>query len=612
MKIFKPLLLIFTLGLIACEAPPTISGTCTQENDGMYHCQASNGAVIIWPNPIPTGSPIPQGAPSTTPSVAASASPTPLASPLPVQTPDPSPTPSPLPSSPQVEKSPAIPTPPPVTQGAYDDPTCSGVNLGGWKQDADGWTVLPNGKALGAHVVCVTLSGTGNDPLCTQYVKTLKAGTDLLRHGQGDQLLLHRGETFGAIDTKNFGGKSMAEPMVLGAYGAGPRPVVKAGLYLGTWVSNLIVQSLDFQDTRSTTGITVQGNWTDATKIPIQNLLFEDLRIQNFKEGLTINPGQNVLAAKNIVIRRTQILDNYAPDKSQGLYAENIKGLLLEENTFHHNGFANRGAGGGLGGNIFSHNMYLQTRSQCLVVRGNISAEAASHGLQQRSGGVLENNFFIRNPLHVSYALVGGGSVDAKHIDPGVVGRVVGNAMIESVDINPTLPRGYGLQMGNIRKALIQDNLIQGYTPGPKNYSVGLDINAGMGIGIHNVTMKNVRVSGFVTPMQKGGSGWGAVVLKKDGSVTNPAGKLLITAAASGIPPQPQDQSISDSGFDSSGVQQLTKPANLNLGAYLGQPQLTGDQAFNQFITSARNQSKGSWDPKFTGTQVAKYFVGAK
>src|SRR4051812_41838799 len=60
-------------------------------------------------------------------------------------------------------------------------------------------------------------------------VSTIRRGQALLRNGQGDRLLLKRGDTFAeALGNWNKSGKSPDEPLVIGAYGEGPRPKITA------------------------------------------------------------------------------------------------------------------------------------------------------------------------------------------------------------------------------------------------------------------------------------------------------------------------------------------------------------------------------------------------
>lgn len=503
-----------------------------------------------------------------------------------------------------------LPPPPRPAAGTpidFSDSSCVGVTMGGWTEDSQGWTVIPKALPLGGREIYVSAKQTGTDNLALQkyYVKTWADGAKLLRKNYPDQIYLNRGETFPLLMSSSLSGKSVQAPMVVAAYGTGERPVIQGGVYLSGSTSNLILQSLDLQGSHGPTevGLSIQGAVGVSSALP-GNVLVEDVRIQNFSNGITWNPGvsgSGVIATQNLTLRRSQMLDNQTSGKSQGVYVENVRGLLLEDNVVDHNGNSD----------IFSHNMYLQAENECLIVRNNISSRAGSHGLQQRAGGVMQNNFFVRDPIGASWGLVNGGSVQLKHLKPGVTGQILNNVVYESTDISAATPRGYGFQIGNAKALQIQNNLLSGYVPlQPKNYSVAYDFDASMGIGIHNGVTLADPAFGYAVLQAKAGLGWGAVIVLSDGTVTDTGGKVLITSTNSGLRPLPGKISILDSGVDLSGITKLTTAPALTLATYLGNPKLTSQQAFDQFITAARAQSRMNWNSKWTGLAVSQYFLG--
>jgi hypothetical protein len=115
----------------------------------------------------------------------------------------------------------------------------------------------------------------------------------------------------------------------------------------------------------------------------------------------------------------------------QGVYASGCDGLLLEENVFDHNGW--HPAVPGAAPNIFRHNLYLSAANTDVDVRGNAIANAASHGLQLRGGGVVEDNLFLDNALHCLLA--------------GASGAFRRNVVLGGRDIDATNPRGFGLTL---------------------------------------------------------------------------------------------------------------------------------------------------------------------
>ena len=122
---------------------------------------------------------------------------------------------------------------------------------------------------------------------------------------------------------------------------------------------------------------------------------------------------------------------------SQGVYTSNVRGILIEENVLDHNGHNPDIAGAEP--TIFNHNLYIQTDSDDLVVRGNIIARAASNGLQARPGGIVEDNLFLDNSIAMFIAGDGGSALD------NVVLHGSTNELLPDGN-----PRAWGIDMKNI------------------------------------------------------------------------------------------------------------------------------------------------------------------
>lgn len=253
----------------------------------------------------------------------ATPTPTPLPSPSPSPLPSPSPiviSPSPSPSVvPSPKPTPVVvpsPSPSPAVNLQGEDESCQGLTLKRWPQDAQGWTILSTPSKT------ILVSATGP-------VKTLAAGLALLEKGKHQALLLKRGETFDgvALDSK-LSGLDPDHLMVIGAYGTGPRPklVFKGteGLVVSSAGSNVAFLDLDLDGYKSTAhaGIrTVQNSG--------MNVLIEGVRIAGFQNGIAADyqsPDEKP-AFTNLVIRRSQIIDNYPKDSghSQGIYVAKAK-----------------------------------------------------------------------------------------------------------------------------------------------------------------------------------------------------------------------------------------------------------------------------------------------
>ncbi|HYO53184.1 hypothetical protein [Archangium sp.] len=438
----------------------------------------------------------------------------------------------------------------------YEDLSCQGVTVGGWTRDTNGWTVFPDPQAIGGRKVYVSnpVTGTSDPTNGIYYVSTLADGLLLMRKGYPDALYLARGQEFsGTIAASRLGGASITQPMVIRSYGTGVRPVLNGRIDFGSSsVSNLAFVDLDVQGDGTGYGVWWARTHTAGQPPGSRNILFENTRFQRFQSGLSIQSRQDsytpAIFFENITLRRSQVLDNWGNSHSQGIYAEGIQGLSIEESVFDHNGFLDRNNPTyDLSATIFAHNMYLHSSNKCLRVIGTVSANAASHGLQARAGGVVQDNFFVRNPLAVTWGLVNGDAVTNNLIPAGLSGSIVGNVVWESTDINSATPRDGGIEIGNALKLLVQNNVAAHHLRG-NVAGTGLILSARMGIGLHNMLIEGNSVHNLARAFEFYGNGWGPVTVRTDGSVADPSGNTLITADASGLAPRGSSLSISDTG----------------------------------------------------------------
>lgn len=362
---------------------------------------------------------------------------------------------------------------------------------GGWEQmEALGARLLlsvsvaPNGYTLiqpsaDSRVIYVS-SSQGNDAntgtSANSPVKTIAMGKSLLRYGMPDQLLLKRGDTFNeSFGTVRLTGRSATEPQVIGAYGTGARPIIASGTATGIMTSYfgpvdapvytsdyLAIVGLDFYadgrdpsragaDLTSTpTGIylTTNSHW----------MLVEDCMVRGFKDNVVIGAGTNT------VFRRNVIVDAFATNAhAQGMYIYGSTGTVLEENVFDHNGW--REGVPGAEQTIFNHNVYVAGTNGPVTVRGNIFANASSHGLQDRSGGDVIGNLFYNNAIGMSFGVVNGDTAAAG----GVSGRIEGNVFVGDHAIAGAA-RGWAIEVGNTKSkaagggTVITGNIITGDT----------------------------------------------------------------------------------------------------------------------------------------------------
>ncbi|HEX8915020.1 MAG TPA: hypothetical protein VF796_21890 [Humisphaera sp.] len=320
-----------------------------------------------------------------------------------------------------------------------------------------GYTLVT--PAVDDRVVYVS-SSAGNDAntglSATAPVKTIARAKSLVRSGYGDQLLLKRGDTWHeAIGTWTKSGRGADDPMVIGAYGTGARPTLATGSATGLvtgstsypTVDHLVVQGVRFyadaRDPSSATYVGAAGSEGVRLLAASTDTLLEDVEVDGYTTNVTVDTYFGAIS--NVRVRRCVIADSYnTAGHSQGLYANGVKGLTLTENVLDHNGW--NAAVSGAQQTIYNHDAYIKESVTGFVARGNLFANASSHGMQARAGGVIENNTFLNNPIGLSFGHVNGSPVTAG----GVSGRVANNLFIGGRSIDASA-RGWGIEAGNIR-----------------------------------------------------------------------------------------------------------------------------------------------------------------
>ena len=404
--------------------------------------------------------------------------------------------------------------------------------------DANGWTVVT--PESDSRVIYVSSSGgsdgnTGRS--ADKPVKTLGKAQGLVRDGSADQMLLKRGDVW-TNETFNGwwkSGRSEDEPIVIGAYGTGARPRLDTGaataFYAGSGenspIDNVFLIGLHFSAHTRLPGsgfVSAEGSAGIRLLAPTDNFLIEDSFIQGYRDNIILQDFFGPLT--DVTIRRSIIADAYGNNShAAGLFAQGVDRLTLEENLFDHNGWIEGVKGAGQ--TAFNHNVYMRADNTDVVVRGNVFSRASSHGLQARSGGVIENNLFIDNPIAMSFGLVNGSPATAG----GVTGRVTGNVFAgggESTIAGSV--RGWALDLGNTKPGAgttVSNNLFTGNTKGQFPaivLTVGGNVeNFSETAGINDLTIRDnvvygwaegMRLSPGLKPGVSGPSGLNGLVVK--------------------------------------------------------------------------------------------------
>ena len=344
----------------------------------------------------------------------------------------------------------------------------------------DGWTVVQ--PSADTRIVYVSNSGgsDSNSGLSEESpVKTIARGISLVRPGMPDWMLLKRGDTWTNENLGYWnrqGGRSDDEPMLISYYGDpnSPRPLLRTGGESGAKVDG--VNSPGSPDHRRVDYLaiiglhlwadTYDGTATDSWGIRpagirwmagSNSILIEDCLIEGYGTNITIEQGYGI-SINDVVVRRNVLVDAFAVSaeaidaRAQGLYTSGVNGLTIEQNVFDRNGYKD-----GLPNaepTIYSHNMYLQYGNWNVVVRGNISARASSHGLQARPGGIVEGNLFVNDSIAFFMADGDGDGSDNLAAD-----NVVLHGSRKALRPDGW-PRGWGIDMQNHTGSQCLRNLI--------------------------------------------------------------------------------------------------------------------------------------------------------
>ncbi|MDB5171467.1 MAG: hypothetical protein JWN51_240 [Phycisphaerales bacterium] len=512
---------------------------------------------------------------------------------------------------------------------------------------ADGWTVVAPASDTRVVYVSSSAGSDTNDGLSPDHpVQSIPRGTSLLRNGSADWMLLKCGDVWHSdLGTWRKSGRSNQEPMLIGSYGSGERPLLMTGTEPGffagassnTQIDHIAIQGIHFyadgRDPNSPTFVKP----VDTTGINIltktDGIFIEDCRIEGYAEDINLQAFFGPVS--NAMVRRNVIDDAYATTThSQGLYAYGVTNLLIEGNVFDHNGMNAQVPGADP--NWYNHNCYISSNNVNCVVRDNIFAYAAGYGLQARSGGDVENNLFINDPVGMSFGLVNG-----SHTTPGGVSGIVnGNVFLGGGNIG-NIPGGSGLTLGNTRvgyPTVVSNNI---FSHGIDHAAAALTLTFGIGqidpqdsAGLNDLNIENNIVndwyrgvhvdSGFtpggtgltalnnVTIRQNDFQGIAGAVVAHDSPLDAAQVHWIDNRYSRDTPSLMMGQkkvsfkqwtgADSKGGFSAQAA--YVDPARTieSYDAAVGGPALAAD-----FLAHARTQSKQNWQPSYTAASVIGY-----
>ncbi len=365
----------------------------------------------------------------------------------------------------------------------------------------DGWTTFED--AIRERTIYVS-SSSGRDSWSgtssLQPKRSIASAKEQLRDGHADRLLLKRGDRFEeGLGQWKKSGRNRQHPMLISSYGeAAERPVlhVAEGAGLATHggggsparIDHIALVGLHFLADRPKGHSDAAGvSWHQ----PGRDFLIEDCVFERFSTGLVIQAigGRH----ENFALRRSVIADSFntAGGNPQGIYVVHVDGALIEDCVFDQNGWMPEVEGAGA--DIFSHNLYIDTNNSGVVVRNNIIANGASHGIQMRSGGVCEGNVLVRNSIALMMAGRAGPEAES-----AIARR---NVILDGKNIDAANPRGWGIDFNDIVSGEISGNVIA--NNGAAGFPLALLLNGdGHGKHVHNVEVKDNIVHNWRGPVQ--------------------------------------------------------------------------------------------------------------
>jgi hypothetical protein len=302
-----------------------------------------------------------------------------------------------------------------------------GVTLGiAGKNDATGWTVFTESASgsgegsdyVGAGTRKIYVSTSGNDSNTGTQAspkQTLVGGSALLRGGSPDWLLLKRGdkwtdESFGPDNNGflNRSGQDADNPMIIGAYGTGARPIIEVDrsksiicFNSGNSASHLVYLSLDCRcyerdpDDVRYAGI-INSQPFGFVLTPFARMIIEDCRFAFFL-GIELNcidnPSGNHFVLRRNAFDRLWAGINYG---GTGILAGHVENITIEDCIWYQcavapnddvigwsldDGFSN------------SHNLYINYDCGIVNFKNSISYLTQYHCLKARSGANITNSF---------------------------------------------------------------------------------------------------------------------------------------------------------------------------------------------------------------------------
>jgi hypothetical protein len=325
---------------------------------------------------------------------------------------------------------------------------------------------------------------------------------------------------------------------------------------------------------------------------PWKDVLFEGCYIGGFNVNVAI---QEVDANRlsNIKVRRCVIVDGAGGGgHNQGLFVGSTDGLLVEECVFDLNG----NYPGQEKADMFCHNVYLHQTNGPSTFINNITARACSHGVQQRSGGVMSGNLAIDNPIGLFQGDAAGvhntftfnGCVGSRNISAaelrGFGHWVNGSAGIDVLNNYAAhqimgTANCEGIELDGVVGAIVKGNVVLDW-PCPGNEPWGHGIT---GSGIAELSGNKIiqALGGQCLMDSTGGNRHGNIYWSTSANCFNGGTWAAYQSQETGSTFSPP-----------------SAPLDVSVNAYMAYYGLSGGVA--GFVAKARANCKQNWDVRFT------------
>ena len=373
--------------------------------------------------------------------------------------------------------------------------------------DINGFTEFSVHPSSVTYYVSSSSGNDSNDGLSEEFpLQNILSATNKMVNSTQIIIKLKCGDTWtynGIMPTTS--GLSPQYPSIITTYGSGSRPLIQTGensgikVNTGSTINNIAFMGLHFEARQAgpTTSASGAIRWLGSGTF----IYIEDCVFRQYAEGI-IFQATPLGSINDVSIRRCIINDNYSSGGGtvgQGIYAEGVDNLTIEECTLDRNGWHPSYS------NVRTttlHNVYIHHTTTGVIFKNNYSLRGAATGAQLRTGGICERNVFAQNAIGLTFGEVNGAG---STVPGGVDGYIKENVVLEGQDLLNVgdVPRGHGIDIANTKSTVdfIVDNNIIAHSRSEYAYGQAFFIPILHGDDVHKITLSNNVVYKWDNPL---------------------------------------------------------------------------------------------------------------